>query len=217
MILNLAAMAAVFVDQISQAPTQIVCVQQVAPEQRWKPLLELVQSVVPVLGGVWVAWMAFGWTSKKEHGQWIRDQRKAEWRGLLDSLASVQEAIPTAFSKQLIGSIGKRSSAQDKYLLEVTEFKRRKDTLLFVDASVREIELSKQFDDLKAFAESMKIKKDANEKFDGFDEDDLIEYTKRFDELMNLAHRAAIGDVSTQPSDEGSTSELWGWFGSFRD
>jgi hypothetical protein len=93
MIIHVASMAAVFVDQLSQAPVVILCAQA-APEPLWKSLLQIAQIIIPVAGGVLIAWMAFRWNSRKEHAQWIRDRRRAEWKELLVKIAEIEHEIP---------------------------------------------------------------------------------------------------------------------------
>lgn len=57
-------------------------------------ILEFTQIVVPVAGGVWIAWMAFRWNRQKEHQQWVLDQKKAEWKALLIQVAEIEHQIP---------------------------------------------------------------------------------------------------------------------------
>jgi threonine/homoserine/homoserine lactone efflux protein len=57
-------------------------------------ILQVAQTVIPVAGGVLIAWMAFRWNSKKEHQQWIRDQKKVEWKELLVKVSAIEEIIP---------------------------------------------------------------------------------------------------------------------------
>jgi hypothetical protein len=98
MILHAGSMVAFFVDQLAQAPVQIQCVQQAAPESWVKWLLQFALGIVPVAGGVWIAWMAFRWNTKKEHLRWVLDQKKAEWREILDTVNADKPHI-TSLSK----------------------------------------------------------------------------------------------------------------------
>jgi hypothetical protein len=93
MILHLASTAAFFVDQVQQAPVQVQCIQQAAPESWAKWLLQFALSAVPVAGGVGIALWSFHATSKKDHERWILDQKKAEWQELLRSAARMRRVV----------------------------------------------------------------------------------------------------------------------------
>jgi hypothetical protein len=140
--------------------------------------------------------------NQKERDQWVRDQRKSEWRNLLDSLTSIQEAIPSAFSKQLLDLLGKNSSVPDKYLLSVAAFKRQLNTLLFAADSVKTIKFSEKFENLIEFAKSMKIVKDSEGMFESFDKDDRSSYSRQFNELVDLIHSRAIDDLNSLKMDD---------------
>jgi hypothetical protein len=90
MVLHATGLVALFVDTVQQAPIVVQCAQAV-PEPLWKSLLQIGQIIVPVVGGVLIAWMAFRWNSRKEHERWILDQKKAEWSSLLRSVANVYQ------------------------------------------------------------------------------------------------------------------------------
>ncbi|MFZ1084118.1 MAG: hypothetical protein WAN35_04035 [Terracidiphilus sp.] len=109
MILHAASIAAFYVDQLAQAPVQIQCVQQTAPESWLKELLPtIVQTVVSLLSifaGVGIAVRSFRANKKSEHEQWIRnqkagheqwilDQRKSEWKELLMTVSGIETVIP---------------------------------------------------------------------------------------------------------------------------
>jgi hypothetical protein len=100
MILHAASMAALFVDQLAQAPVQIQCVQQPTPESWLKWLLQFALSIVPVAGGVWIALWSFHATSKRDHERWILDQKKAEWKELLVKIAEIEHELPIVFEPQ---------------------------------------------------------------------------------------------------------------------
>ena len=102
MILHAASMAALFVDQLAQAPVQIQCVQQSTPESWLKWLLPtIVQTIVSLLSifaGVCIAVRSFRANKTSEHEQWIRAQKKEEWKDLLAQIAEIEHEIPIAFS-----------------------------------------------------------------------------------------------------------------------
>lgn len=41
-----------------------------------------------------IAWLAFRWSSTQGNKQWIRDQKKAEWKELMSSVADIEHHIP---------------------------------------------------------------------------------------------------------------------------
>jgi hypothetical protein len=97
MILHAASIAAFFVDQVAQAPVQIQCVQQAVPESWLKSLLPtIVQTVISltsITAGVCIAVASFRANKKTEHKKWIRDQKKAEWSQLLESVANINRTV----------------------------------------------------------------------------------------------------------------------------
>jgi len=97
MILHAASIVAHFIDQATQAPVQIQCVQQTTPEPMLKWLLPtIVQTVVSLLSifaGVGIAVRSFRANKKTEHEQWVRDQKKAEWKQLLEGVANINGIV----------------------------------------------------------------------------------------------------------------------------
>src|ERR1700689_3389949 len=89
MILHVEVMAVFFVDQVTQAPVIVQCAQA-APEQAWKwglgALAPWVGPILSTAGSIYVAWRVFRWQGKKDREQWLLDQKKAEWRELLDAI-----------------------------------------------------------------------------------------------------------------------------------
>ena len=89
MILHAASMATFFVDQLGPGPAVANCAQA-APEPDWKWWVSaLAPWIGPLLSGVvsiYVAWRVFRWQGEKEHSSWVRDQKKAEDRELVDLL-----------------------------------------------------------------------------------------------------------------------------------
>lgn len=89
MIPHAAPMVAFFVDQMVPAPVLVNCAQA-APGPDWKWWVSaLAPWIGPLLSGVvsiYVAWRVFRWQGEKEHNSWVRDQKKAEYRELVDLL-----------------------------------------------------------------------------------------------------------------------------------
>jgi hypothetical protein len=89
MILHAASTVAFFVDQLGTAPVMANCAQS-APGPDWKWWVSaLAPWIGPLLSGmvsIYVAWRVFRWQGEKEHNSWVRDQKKAEYRELVDLL-----------------------------------------------------------------------------------------------------------------------------------
>jgi hypothetical protein len=83
------------INQVSQAPTVIQCLQKTEPDSWLKWLLPTViqtfVSLASIAAGVLIAVNSFRANSKKEHKQWILGQKKAEWRELLKALAKLKK------------------------------------------------------------------------------------------------------------------------------
>jgi hypothetical protein len=194
MIFHVASMVALSVNTVSQAPVVVQC----SPNPAQDPVsVRLLLASIPSAFALGIAWMAFQWNRQNESDRWVRDQRRLEWRNLLDSLTSIEQAIPSAFSAQLLKLLGKDSSAPDKYLLSVAAFERQMRTILFAAGSISVIGLRSKFDDLVAFAKSMRILKDSEGRFEAFEKVDMDSYHDRFNELVSLIHRKAIEDLNT--------------------
>ncbi|MGD0292290.1 MAG: hypothetical protein ABSB30_00380 [Terracidiphilus sp.] len=97
MILHTASMTALFVDQLAQVPVMVQCAPMV-PEPWWKwlvqSLFQLLLSVIPVAGGVWIALWSFQKSSRKEHEKWVRDQKVPEWKCLIRRVAEFERIMP---------------------------------------------------------------------------------------------------------------------------
>jgi hypothetical protein len=144
MILHAASIAAFFVDQLAQAPVQIQCVQQAAPESWLKWLLPtIVQTVISLLSifaGVAIAVRSFQANRKTEHEQWVRDQKKTEWKELLKSVAEFGNIVPVVIAghidyeeiaKRLVIAIQKleESYANSPFLFEFASSKANNDRI----------------------------------------------------------------------------------------
>jgi hypothetical protein len=90
MVLHFAAMAAILVDTVSQAPVVVQCPQP-SPEPWWKWLLQFILSVIPVAGGVGIAVWTLRATSRRDHKRWVLDQKKSEWRELFIAFTEVKK------------------------------------------------------------------------------------------------------------------------------
>jgi hypothetical protein len=97
MILHTADKVAFFMYQVAELRFA-VHFAQTAPDPEWKSILQIAQGIIPVAGGVWIAWMAFGWNKKETHRQWVRDQSKAEWKEILVKVAGIEHDVPVIYS-----------------------------------------------------------------------------------------------------------------------
>lgn len=86
----------------AQTPVQVEIVQRALPESWVKWLLPTIvqttMSLASITAGVWIALWSFGATSKRDHRQWLRDQRKEEWKELLINIAEIEFEIPILFT-----------------------------------------------------------------------------------------------------------------------
>jgi hypothetical protein len=97
MILHAASMASFFVDHMAQLPAVIQSAPS-TPEPWWKwlaqTLFQLLLSIIPVAGGVWIALWSFRAAGKKDSEHWVRDQKMAEWKGLIQAVAEFERIMP---------------------------------------------------------------------------------------------------------------------------
>jgi hypothetical protein len=91
----------------NQVPVQV----QMVPEKG----LAIASWIGPVISGLlsfFVAWMVFHWQGKKEHKQWLRDQKKAEWSQLLRLLGEIKIKYFPVFKDKKTASNLVEASAQ---------------------------------------------------------------------------------------------------------
>jgi hypothetical protein len=92
MIHHAVSMVAVFVGQMAQAPVQIQCVQAVGQDPLWARLFV---AAIPSIFALGIAWLVFRWNRKREHKQWVLDNKKIEWRALLELASKVEQFMPS--------------------------------------------------------------------------------------------------------------------------
>jgi hypothetical protein len=179
MILHAASFAAFFVDQLAQAPVQIQCVQQASSESWVKWLLQFALSIIPVAGGVWIAWMAFRWNTKKEHQRWVFDQKKAEWREILDAIKECEDYLlltDTSINREEIEAGLKYEALQ----------RTRKVQQLFYD---------RLFVDRYALGQVLSRWNDVNKMICAEENGPSMEYTSAYIGLVDFTRRAARKDL----------------------
>ena len=103
------ALVALLLDEGSKSQVVVQCSQSMSdPWWKWlvQFLCQLLLSIIPVAGGVWIALWSFQNNSKKEnerwardvekeHSQWLRDHRKVEWQKLLALASRIEEFMPS--------------------------------------------------------------------------------------------------------------------------
>lgn len=97
MVFHTAGLVATFVDQMQQGPVVVQCAQA-TPESWVKSLLptfvQTVVSLASITAGVWIALWSFRASGKREHERWVLDQKKAEWREILEAIKVCEDYLP---------------------------------------------------------------------------------------------------------------------------
>jgi len=120
MILHATTLAVLFVQQVSQTPIVVQCVQSPAADLGWKQWIPTAVSLVSIGVGVWIAQWSFSATSERDHKRWILDQKKAEWKDLLAKAAEIEHVIPVASDQgAAYEAIANRLGPLTRELLEV--------------------------------------------------------------------------------------------------
>jgi hypothetical protein len=88
---------ALFVGTVQQAPILVQCAST-PTDPAWKWWLgALAPWMGPLLSGavsIYVAWRVFRWQGKKDRDQWVRDQKVAEWKSLVELVAEFEQIMP---------------------------------------------------------------------------------------------------------------------------
>jgi hypothetical protein len=151
MILHAASIAAFFVDQTQQAQCAIQCIP--AAQEPWKWWFgALAPWVGPLLSGVvsiYVAWKVFQWQGKKDRDQWIRDQKIAEWRKLLECVSEFDSLFP-GYVSDLEGFYHNeevRGKFLDKLQKNIDAINQCRLMSLVIASCISKRECRKEFDD----------------------------------------------------------------------
>ena len=98
--LHVADLFAFWIQAAQQNPVVVNCPAS-APEPWVKWLLptivQTVISLVAIGSGVWIALWSFKKNWQSEHEQWLRDQKMAEWKELIQHISSFDLFFPDAF------------------------------------------------------------------------------------------------------------------------
>ncbi len=98
MVFHTVTMIATLADGAAQATIQVQCALQQATDPWWRWLLPTVVqtavSLLSVVAGVAIAVWSFRRNRKTEHEQWIRDQKRSDWKQLLKAVAEFGMIVP---------------------------------------------------------------------------------------------------------------------------
>jgi hypothetical protein len=95
MISDVLATIGLIVQQVKQTPITVQLTPPPDPWWRWllPTIVQTVISLASISAGVLIAIWSFRANRKTEHEQWVRDEKKAEWRELLDVLSEGQDPV----------------------------------------------------------------------------------------------------------------------------
>jgi hypothetical protein len=94
--IHAAALLAPFLDTVSQAPIIVQCSQPVPePLLKWllPTLVQTIVSLVSIGSGVGIAVWSFRKNRQSDSEQWVRDQKKAEWRELIEAANTCEDVV----------------------------------------------------------------------------------------------------------------------------
>jgi hypothetical protein len=94
MILHVVSLFASLANAAPQQQVPVQCVLQPPPDSWLMPIIQTVVSLASITAGVCIAVASFRANKRAEHEQWIRDQKRAEWRELLIKIAEIEHEIP---------------------------------------------------------------------------------------------------------------------------
>jgi len=132
MILHAVSMVAFFVDQVQQAKCIVQCVQAATQD----PLLaRLLIAALPSVLALGVAWFAFWLNRRWDHNRWLLDQKKAEWRELLDVASDCQIPLHIASTPTDKLAAGEHAIVTDAEL-KLLKIDQLLDDRIFIDQSI---------------------------------------------------------------------------------
>lgn len=104
-----------------QAP---VALQGSPPWWQWllPTLAQTILCLVSIAAGVWIAVWAFRTTSKREHEQWLLDEKMTEWRSLLVEANEAIAKIDDILSKTLVAD-SSNVRAPEEQRAQIEEFR----------------------------------------------------------------------------------------------
>jgi hypothetical protein len=134
MILHAASIAAFFVDQLAQVPVQIQCVSNAGQDPIW---VRLLFDAVPSIFALGIAALVFYWNGGREHRRWVLDQKRAEWKEVLNAVnASHTDLLRASVPEEQVDESNRKEYvlAQENILAVDRVFGDR----LFIDSAIME-------------------------------------------------------------------------------
>jgi hypothetical protein len=117
MILHAVTFAAFLVNEVSPAPIMVQCAPNAAQDPFWSRLLV---TAIPSVLALGIAWMAFHWNSQKDQKRWTLDNKKAEWKELLEFASAIEQFLPSvAIGQELTDTLHDQSFK--KHLRDMTQ------------------------------------------------------------------------------------------------
>ena len=139
LILHAASTAAFFVDHATQPQCLVKCVSDAGHDPIWARLL---LEAFPSILALGIAALVFYWNGGREHKRWVLDQKRAEWRELLEVINECQLDILIASTP--VNQAPERS--KDDLMaanLKLMKAERVLDDRVFIDRSVLKPLISK--------------------------------------------------------------------------
>ena len=139
LILYAASTAAFFVDHATQPQCLVKCVSDAGHDPIWARLL---LEAFPSILALGIAALVFYWNGGREHKRWVLDQKRAEWRELLEVINECQLDILIASTP--VNQAPERS--KDDLMaanLKLMKAERVLDDRVFIDRSVLKPLISK--------------------------------------------------------------------------
>jgi len=94
--LHIVSISTLLVDQAEQLPCVIQCIPSADPDSL---LVRLLFAAIPSIFALGIAWLVFVWNGGREDKRWLLDQKKAEWKELIEHVTEIRRAFPSGPNK----------------------------------------------------------------------------------------------------------------------
>lgn len=123
MIHFLAHSVVIYLEAASQVTSIVPCPQN-APEPEWRFWVGATAPWIgPLISGavsVYIAWKVFRWQGRKDHRQWVLENKKNEWHELISLAAEIEKHMPSVgIGRELIDAV--KGSSLDQHLRNMTQ------------------------------------------------------------------------------------------------
>jgi hypothetical protein len=203
MILYAASIAAFFLQQAPQPECVVKCVQA-APGSWWDRLLQflpqLIVSVIPVAGGVWIALWSFHATSKRDHERSVLDQKAVEWRSLIiDSSEALSQIHHILGITQIVGPFDVRSPERqkeidEKYKLALASGRKLMQSQIFIRKSLIDSQIEGLWDKVSRVLVSISMTGILSTS-----QEDIRTFTSARDIFLDALYSTASSDLGLLP------------------